>query len=342
MRSLTTRLVAVTALAFAVATTPGHAQSPKEFYGSNRLTFIVAASAGGGYDLYSRVLMNHFPKHLPGNPSVVVQNMPGAGGVKAANYMYNVAAQDGSVIGMPIAPVVLGEALRPNRAKYSARKFGWIGTITTMTDVLGVFRSTGVSSIEQAKQVEVVVGATGKLASNYLQVALINAILGTKFKIVQGYKSGNEMNIAMDRKEVMGRTNQWTSWRTQRPHWIERNEINFLVQFGPKNPELAGVPGMLDLVADPEMRDIIEFMELIQKVGRSTYAPPGVPPARLAALRDAFDATVKDPAFLNEAKERHLMVNQSRRGKDLAADLDRILPRSRDITAKMEKLLRTR
>lgn len=339
MHKLTAGLSALSALAMMAAHAPALSQSAEEFYADKRITFIVAASAGGGYNEYSRVLMRHMPKHIPGNPSVVVQNMPGAGGVKAANYMYNVAAQDGSVIGSPIASIVLGQALRPKSAKYVAEKFSWVGTITTMTDVLGVFAETGVTSIEYAKNKKVIIGATGKLGTSYLQVALANAMLDTKFEIIEGYKSGTETNLAMDRKEVFGRTNQWTSWRTQRPQWIEQKQVKFLIQYGPKNPELPGVPAMRDLVKDPDMREIVEFMELIQYVGRSVYSPPNVPAERQAAMRKAFDATMKDPALLAEMTKRNLAVNQSRSGGELQTDLARILPNGEALATRMKKLL---
>jgi len=340
MRLFTANLLAASSLALISAQTSAVAQSAEQFYANNRVTFIVAASAGGGYNEYSRVLMRHMPKHIPGNPSVVVQNMPGAGGVKAANYMYNVAAQNGSVIGSPIASIVLGQALRPERSKYAAEKFGWVGTITTMTDVLGVFAETGVTSIDDAKKKPIIIGATGKLGTSYLQVALANALLGTKFKIVEGYKSGTETNLAMDRKEVFGRTNQWTSWRTQRPQWIESKEVAFLVQYGPQNPDLPGVPAMRDLVKDPEKRQIVEFMEMIQYVGRSVYSPPNVPADRLDTIRKAFDATMKDPALLAEMKKRNLAVYQSRTGAELQADLARILPNGEALATRMKALLK--
>jgi tripartite-type tricarboxylate transporter receptor subunit TctC len=213
MRRIRAILVAAPLLALAAQTSPTRADPVSDFYAGNRITFNVGTTVGGGFDLYARILAESLPNHIPGKPSVLVENMGGAGGVKAANYVYNVAAKDGTVIGMPVSSIVLAEALRPSLVKFQSRKFGWVGTITTMTDVLAVYRTSGVNTIEDAKKKSIVIGATGKLGTLYLQVALVNALLGTKFRIVPGYKSGNEANLAMDSGEIQGRTNQWISWR---------------------------------------------------------------------------------------------------------------------------------
>jgi len=310
-----------------------------DFYAGKTLTFIVAASPGGGYNLYSRVLMRHMPRHVPGKPSVVVQNMAGAGGIKAANYMFNVSPRDGSVAGMPISSIVLAESLRPKKVKFRAQQFGWVGTVTTMTDVLAVYADTGVKSIDDAKKKPVVIGATGKLGTLYLQVALVNQLLGTRFKIVEGYKSGAQTNLAMDRNEVSGRTNQWTSWKTQRPQWISGGKLSYLLQYGPKIPELGGVPRFRDLLKKGKDREMADLMELIQLVGRSAKTPPGVPATRVAALRRAFDATMKDAAFLAEMKEKNLIVNP-RSGETLQADLNRVLPKAGAVSARIKQVLK--
>lgn len=327
-------------LALITLSVPGAvAGSVADFYQGRTLTFIVAASAGGGYNLNSRMLMRHLPGHIPGKPKVIVQNMPGAGGVKAANHMYNVAAKDGTVLGMPISSIVIGEALRPKRVKFRSLGFGWVGTITTMTDVVAVWHTTGVKTIADARKKQVIFAATGKLSTSYLQPSLVNALLGTKFKIVEGYKSGNEMTLAIERGEAEGRTNQWTSWKTQRPQWIKQGKLNILLQIGPNHPELSHIPAFLDLVKTERDRNMVEFLQMNQMVGRSVYTPPGIPAARLAALRTAFDETMKDPAFLADMKAKGLVVNAGT-GARLKAFLERVKKGEKKAVADMRALLK--
>lgn len=206
---------------------PAGAEDVGSFYAGKQITFIAPTSAGGGFDLYSRLFVKGVRKYIPGHPLIIVQNMPGAAGMLSAAYMFNVAPKDGTVIGMPLESVPLSEALDPASAKYKSARFSWIGTITPETDVLGVWSSTGVANLADARLKAVTIGATGKLGPLALNVNLSNALLGTKFKVVLGYPSGNEVNIAMDNGEIQGRTNQWTSWKTQRPDWIAKKKSEF-------------------------------------------------------------------------------------------------------------------
>ena len=278
--------------------TAAKADNVASFYAGKQITFVAPTSAGGGFDLYSRLFAESFRKFIPGQPSIVVQNMPGAGGMRAAGYVFNVAPKDGTVIGMPLANIPLSEALEPNVARYQSAKFSWIGTITPETDVLGVWRNTGVVSLDDARQKELAIGATSKLGLLALNVNLSNALLGTKFKVVLGYPSGNEVNMAMETGEVQGRTNQWTSWKSQRPDWIRDNRLNFLLQIGPREAELPQVPAFLELVKTPREQAMVRLLQSNQIVGRSVYGPPEIPAERLAALRDAFDKTMRDPEFM--------------------------------------------
>jgi tripartite-type tricarboxylate transporter receptor subunit TctC len=284
------------------------AEDVAAFYAGKQITFIAPTSAGGGFDLYSRLFADSVRKFIPGQPSVVVQNMPGAGGMRAAGYVFNVAPRDGTVIGMPLANIPLSEALEPTVARYQSAKFSWIGTITPETDVLAVWRNTGVANLDDARKKEVAIGATGKLGLLALNVNLTNALLGTKFKVVLGYPSGNEVNLAMENGEVQGRTNQWTSWKSQRPDWIKDNRLNFLLQIGPREAELPHVPVFLDLVKAPKDQAMVRLLQSNQIVGRSIYAPPNIPSDRLAALRDAFDKTMRDPDFIARMNSTGLNV----------------------------------
>jgi tripartite-type tricarboxylate transporter receptor subunit TctC len=289
-----------------LATSQGNAASFGDFYAGKQLTYIVGTSAGGGYDLYSRILVEHWARHIPGKPIFVVQNMPNASGVGAANYVSNVAPKDGTYFAMCSAGIVLTEALTPTQVRYRSSEFGWVGTVTTMTDVLAVFKSTGIATLEEAKRIPVLLGANGKGSALSMQPKLANALLGTKFKIIGGYAGGNEVNIAMERGEVSGRTNQWDSWNSQRPDWVGEDRLAYLLQFGPKLPELPSVPSFRELVTSPDDQALVDLLEVLQYVGRSVFTTPGVPADRLAILRRSFDETLKDPRFIARMQEAKL------------------------------------
>ena len=332
---------AAVAIAIAmICATAAKADPIADFYGKTCITFLVGAGPAGGYDLYSRVFAEHASRHIPGNPTIVVQNMQGAGGIRAADYLANVVAKDGSVIGMPIAATLISEALAPETTRYRMREFGWIGTISTMTDVLGVNANIGVTTLDQAKTREIVLGSTaGRLSQTWFQPALVNALLGTKFKIIGGYQSMNDVLLAQDRGEVQGHTNPWVSWITQRPDFVKNGTIKFLIQFGPKVAQLPDVPTFIELVKTPEDRKLVDFIGLMQFMGRSIATPPGVPPERLAALRKAFDATVKDPAFIAAVEARKMELNP-RTGNQFQADLDQIAPTMQDTARSLKALLK--
>ena len=339
MTSGFSRLSAALACLLPLVAAPAKADAISDFYGSQRLNFIVPTSAGGGFDLYSRVLMEFLPNHLPGKPTAVLQNMPGAGGVRAANYMYRVAPKDGATFGMALSSIPLAEALETEEIQYKSSGFGWIGTMTTDTEVLAVWKASGVGSIEEARKTELPIGATGKLGTLGLNTGLANALLGTKFKIIFGYPGSNEINLAMETREVQGRTNQWASWKTQAPQWVKTGQLAYLLQIGPKDPELPQVPSFIDLVTSPRDKAIVNLLQSNQVMGRSIYAPPGVPPARLAALRAAFDKALVDPGLLARMKQAGLEIVNPCNGETLAANITATMSTSTEAAADIKKLL---
>jgi tripartite-type tricarboxylate transporter receptor subunit TctC len=316
----------------------GKAQAPNNFYSSKQITLIAPTSAGGGFDLYSRIFADSFRKHIPGQPVIVVQNMPGAGGVRAAGYVYSVAARDGTVIGMPLSNIPLAEALAPEATNYKSAEFSWIGNLTPETEVLAVWRSTSVLTIADARAKELTIGGTGKLSTLALNAGLVKALLGAKFRIIHGYPSGNEVNLAMENGEVQGRTNQWSSWKSQRPAWIKENRLSFLVQIGPKEKELPDVPSFIDLVTSPADMAMVRLLQSNQVLGRSIFGPPGIPADRLAILRVAFDKTTHDPEFLARTREAGLDVNP-RPGHVLAEEMQRTMKSSTEAARDMKRLL---
>lgn len=289
-----------------------HAQSVDQFYSGRNVTFVVGAGPGGGNDLYARLLSQYMPQHLPGRPNLIIQNMPAGAGVGAANYMYNVAAKDGSVIATIPSGAFLAEALSPSQIQFNSIRFNWIGTVATTTDLLAVSKSSGIATFDDAKQKVAVVGATSQYALSALEPGLANALVGTRFRIVNGYSdSGDALNLAMERREIDGRTNQWASWKALRPDWIRDNKLAYLLQFGPKADDLPGVPTLLDLVANPDDRALVSLLEVSQYVGRSVFAPPGIPAERAASLRKALDETMRDQAFVGKLREAGLICRRA-------------------------------
>jgi tripartite-type tricarboxylate transporter receptor subunit TctC len=280
-----------------------------DFYSDKQITFIIPTTPGGGFDLYSRTLMEFMRRYIPGQPTIVMQNMTGAGGIRSANYMYALAPKDGTTFGMPLSNVPFSEVIEPTDVQYRSAKFSWIGKITPETEVLGVWKTSGVATIADTRTKQLVIGGTSKLGMPTLNAALVKALLGSKFRIIMGYPAGIEAILAMENGEVQGRFNEWTSWKSQRPKWIKDGLLNFILQIGPKERELPRVPSLLDLVTNSRDRAMVELLQCNQLVGRSIYAPSGIPADRLATLRHAFDQTVRDPQFLTRMKAEGLDVN---------------------------------
>jgi tripartite-type tricarboxylate transporter receptor subunit TctC len=330
------------ALAFAtglLAPATGWTAEGEPFYASKQITFIVGTGAGGGNDVYARVLAQFLPRHIPGMPSMVVQNMPGSEGVTAAGYMYNIAVKDGTVVATTPASTLLAEALNPAQVHFESRKFGWVGTIATTTDLLAVFKSSGIETLDDAKRREVVIGATGQYSLSAMEPAIANALLGTKFRIIKGYSGGEGFNLAMDRHEIEGRTNQWASWKVLRPDWIRNDQLSYLLQYGPKDPGIPGkVPTLDELVTTPGDKAIAALLEVTQYVGRSVFTPPGLPPDRLAVLQKAFDETMADPAFIAKMRELKLEL-YPRKASETLTSLTRAMTNRdgvvRDMKAKL-------
>jgi tripartite-type tricarboxylate transporter receptor subunit TctC len=314
------------------------AESPSAFYANKQITLTVGTSGGGSYDLYGRTLAQFLPDHIPGRPSIIVRNVPGSSGLALANSTFNTAPKDGTFIAISPAGMILSEVLEPETLAFKARQFGWVGTMSTMTDVLAVFKKTGIEKIEDVKNRPTMIGAGNKVGNPSIYAAVSNAILGTKFRIVLGYPGGTEMNLAMEQGELEGRTNQWDSWKTQRPQWIREGKLSYLLQFGPKVDELAGVPAIDDFAKSPDDRAVVDLLNVGELVGRSIYAPPGVPVERMAILRTAFDDTMRDPRYIARMKELGLDM-LARKGGDLQADIERAMANTEHVAVILRKII---
>jgi len=294
-----------------VACSPEEGQTPEDFYRGKTITLLIGSSSGGAYDVYARMLARHIGKHIPGNPRVVPSNMEGAGSLTLTNHLYNVARKDGTVIGTinrgaPFEPLI-GQ---PELARFDPALFTWIGSIANEVSICAAWERAGVDNFEQLFARELTVGGTGSGADTNQFPKVMNGVLGTKMKIVSGYPGGNNIDLAMERGEVDGRCGwSWSSVASTRKAWLESGSIKILVQLAlQKHPDLPNVPLIMDYAKTDEERAMLRLIFSRAALGCPFLAPPDVPADRAAALRKAFDDTMKDPAFLAEAAQAMLEV----------------------------------
>jgi len=315
------------------------AQGSSEFYNQKTIKFVVTYAPGGSYDIYARLVSNHLSKHIPGHPSFNVQYMPGAGGLNGTMHLYENAARDGTEIGILPRDIAINQMLRPQQAKYDARRFNWIGTISSYAGVMFVASRTGVKTAADLRRLPVIVGSWGQTTETFITPTLLNALADTKFKIVTGYRGGPEIDLAVERGEVDARIGSWTLLKTQRPQWLKDNFVVTPFQSGTKShPELKGVPLVSELATSEEGRRILEFQNSDAGIGWSVVAPPGVPAERVAILRAAFDQTMADPEFLAEANKRGFEINPAT-GQELEAIVVRTLSTPDSALVRLKEIL---
>lgn len=286
--------------------TSAAADSFAEFYAGKTVTITVGSSAGGSLGLYCRLLARYWADYIPGKPNVICQYRNGAAGTVAAAYVYNVAPKDGTVVGEILSASIMAPILRG--AKYDATKFIWVGSMTSKPAVVSVWSEAPATTIEDIKKTEVLMGSSGKTSETYMIPALMNALLGTKFKVITGYR-GEDTLLAMERGEIHGRQAPWTSFVTVRPQWIRDNKIVTLVQYGPPIKELPNVPHLRDLLTSSKHKQMIDFMEVSPNVGLGIYLPPGTADDKVTALRTSFMKAMQNPTFLADAKKRKVDID---------------------------------
>jgi tripartite-type tricarboxylate transporter receptor subunit TctC len=298
-------------LATLLAPSAALADTLEEFFRGKDITLIIASGVAGGYDTYARVFARHFAGHVPGHPSIIPKNIPAGGGLTAANTLYSVSAKDG----LTIAALTNGVAMDPlfgnPGARFDAQKFGWIGSIGKLQNVCATWHESPIKSIAAAREREVVVAAAGATSNTAIVPRVLNTLIGTRFKIVTGYDPGAGLNLALESREVEGICGlSWSTLKASRPDWIREHKLNVILQMAlDKLPELGDVPSAPELVADPAARKVLELILISQEMGRPLVAPPGVPADRIAALREAFVATMKDADFLAEAQRLQLEID---------------------------------
>ena len=328
MRETHVRWAKAAALLLSVAAAaPVCADPVEDFYRGKQMSFVIRSGVGGTYDLYGRLLAHHMSRHIPGNPAILPTNMGGGGGIKAANYMANIAPRDGTVLSIVSEGLPVDQGLGLNRSlEADLRGFNWIGNLNSAGQVVVVWHTSPVKTLDDALKREIVIGTTGA-GSIAVQIAavLVNE-LGVKFKLVVGYADAQHVNLAMERGEVEGRSSgPWPSFIAATPRYVSEKLITPLVQVGlEKEPELPHVPLLRDLARTEDQRQVFEFMSRAVAIGRPIATTPGVPADRVAALRAAFEATLADPNFLADAAKERLEIRPMS-GKELAELINSVI-----------------
>lgn len=312
----------------------------EDFYKGRQIRLVIGANSGGSYDSYGRLAAAHLGRHIPGRPVVVATNMPGASGMQSAAYLYRLAPQDGSVIGMFNQSMAQRQMLEPDATRFDAGRFAWLGAMDTSTTVFVTWYASGVRTLADAKAKEVVMGALSSDGGNASYPLLLNKYLGTRFKVVLGYQGGNTIQLAMERGEVDGRGSViWSGLKAIWPQWIANKRINIILQIGlRKEPDLADVPLLVDLATTPLEAAIYRFVSSDTAMGFPVLAPPGVPAERAAALRQAFAEMMLDPAFIEDARMRGLPVELIR-GAQVQGIVASLLSTPPEVVARVKRAL---
>src|ERR1700733_6190582 len=310
-RGLAFGALGIAAGAMAQGDTAARADPIADFYSGKTVQLVIGYAPGGGYDVYARALARHMARHIPGNPSIVVQNMPGAGSIKAANYLYNIAPKDGTAFGGFSRGAFLDPLLgRGDGVQYVAAKYGWLGSISNEVGVCAFRADSGIATWQDMQAKPYVIGSTGAGADSDVFPTVLRKMFHLPMKVVTGYHSAADTVLAITRKEVDGRCGwSWSSLMSWNKDMYQSKAINVALQLASqKLPELGDVPTILDVARDENQQSALKLIVSRQTIARPYVAPPGIPPERLRALRAAFDATMRDPDFLADAQRQDLEI----------------------------------
>ncbi len=336
------RAAALWAAAFCLLAVTARAEPVEEFFAGRQIKFVLGTAGGGGYESYSRLLAPYLSRHLPGHPLFIMQEMPGAAGMVAANYLYNIARHDGSEIGMVGRGVGIEPLLDPKdkAPRYVASQFNWIGSPQQEVGLVFMRLPSPIATMADLKTHELIVSGTTSASAPSYYPRLLNTLLGTRFKVVEGYKSSLEALLALERGEVDGHCSGSSSapLRARMEPQVAAGKVKIIAQLGrEKDPDYPDVPLILDLAATPADRQILELAFTQQVMAWPLVAPPGVPAERIKALRDAFEATMRDPDFLAEAARQKLIINPVS-GEKISTLLDRVYAMPRDVLDRVAAL----
>jgi tripartite-type tricarboxylate transporter receptor subunit TctC len=312
----------------------------QEFYRGKTINMYIGFSAGGGYDAYGRLLARHIGRHIPGTPNVVPINMPGGGGMKLSLFLRDVAPRDGTAFGIVDRGLLVSSFVNPQGASLDFSQLNWIGSITRENLLCVSWHTSAVKTAEDLLTKTFVAGGISRTDISYTSVSLLNNLFGARIDFVPGYPGSNDLVLALERGEVQGRC-AWSqsSLLATRPNWLSEKRINILLQYGMKrDPALANEPTALEIARNEEQRAVIRFLFSPEEVARPFVAPPGLPTDRLGILRSAFDATMKDNEFLQEAQKARLDVNP-RTGDDVTSIIKQIYTAAPSVVAKAKEIL---
>jgi tripartite-type tricarboxylate transporter receptor subunit TctC len=306
----TTRRLGFASAMVLVACVSASAQPVEDFYKGKTINFIIGYPTAGAPDVYARLVARHIGKYIPGHPTIIARNMPGAGSLLAANHLFNTAARDGTTFGLTSPTIPLEETLGAPASKYKAVQFHWIGRLATNPNITFIMNHSPVKNIKDAFEKVAVLGATGRSSTNAVFPMVLNNVLGTKFKIVTGYQGTAAVMLAMERGEVEGLSSTYDGLKTQREDWLKTGRVNIVVQYLlRRHPELPDVPTSAEVASTPEQALILRTVSSASEIGKFLLTTPEVPAERVAALRAAFDAVVKDRDFLAEAAKLRIEID---------------------------------
>jgi len=331
-------------LAAVIMTTGAAAQSVAEFYRGKSIEFLVGGAAGGGYDVPARMIASHMSRHIPGNPNIVVRNMAGAAGLVMTNHLYNVARRDGTVIGMPTSNVPIEPRLKlispdGSNAKFDLSRMSWLGTPLQEPQVTWVWHTAPAKSVEDLKTNTILMGATAASADNSILPLLVNALVGTRMRVVTGYVGQNEINIAAERGEVQGNNTGLSNLTVNRADWMRDGKVRILIQYGAERlSALKDVPTAVELAATDLDKALLRFYALKFNMARPIFAAPEIPADRIAALQAAFEATMKDEKYLADARKIGLDTNWLG-SRDLTAQVRQIAETPQAVVDRLRELL---
>jgi tripartite-type tricarboxylate transporter receptor subunit TctC len=308
--------------------------------GAQQITMVVGYSPGATYDIYTRTFARHLGKHLPGKPNVVVQNMAGAGSLRSANFIYNTAPKDGTTIGMFARGLAMQPLLDMTGVQYEARKFNWIGSISSDVSLVLSWHTRPFKTIDDLRKSEMVVAGTGSGADSVIFPYILNGVLGTKMKIVTGYPGAADFLLAVERQEADGTAGvSWSGLNASKPEWIVNKRINVIVQLGLKrDPGMNPAPLVMDYAKSDSDRGVLELIFGRQDMAYPIVAPPGTPPERVAVLRQAFEAVMRDPEYLADAKKQHLEA-AFMRGEEIEKLVERVFASPPDVIERAQKAI---
>ena len=314
-------------------------QSAAEFYADHPLTLLVGSAPGGVTDTSARIIAGYLEAYVPGQPTVIVQNMPGGGSVTMANHLYRSSARDGSVLGYSLPAVVLAQLMEPNRAKYDGRELSWIGSAITAANSITVLDNAPATTVAGAREAEIIIGATGRGSLLYQLPAIASELLGLQLRIITGYQGSAEIALAMERGEVHGQASGMDYWSLSRPDWLADGRLSHLLYIGPVDERAGSAPHLGDLVSTPRDKALVELLEIAPNMGWPLFGPPEIPPDRVAALRQAFDDVMQDEGFSEAILTAMRAPLRPTTGAELAAIVTSALDTPDAVVAEAKELL---